>query len=510
MGVVGDIPSTFNPVTAEGAVAKAVATMTEARGWFLHPVTLDPTPEVLAAMPSLDNGGIRPNEDGTVTVRYRIDPEATWSDGTPITGADLRETARQFAEDGAYALILSESWIVGHRAVEFTLTAPTIDYLDLFALVVPAHVVAGTDVGSDWISDRWPGAGPFVVAETAAGEVTLTANDRYWRLDPETGLTMPLLDSVRVLAYPDTTSLAEAVVEGDVDVAELGIDYGLVVDEESGPLVAALAAGNEYEHLAFQRGDGRFDRNPRSMNASPTYRTFVASLIDRDAIIELVDGVDGLYSITGSSWPSAGSDAWADVETPASPFATIADDLGYDFGERPPEVRLTTTNSLLRTLVAGVITQELAANGVLVDVSLVDPGLFFLDLVIPGEYDLAQWAWESTPGPIGAVADLRSRFGDPDGIGELNFYRWDEGASPIAGEVEALLGELDTTMDLGELSDMLLTIDELLAEDMVVIPLFQVQTGAVYDEEAVNGVDMPLGGLPVAEDAATWLVPPQS
>ena len=73
--------------------------------------------------------------------------------------------------------------------------------------------------------------------------------------------------------------------------------------------------------------------------------------------------------------------------------------------------------------------------------------------------------------------------------------------------MQVALAELGRTMDLDEISAALRRIDELIAADMVVIPLYQGLAGTVYAVDAVGGIDMPNGGLSVTQDASTWFVP---
>ena len=56
--------------------------------------------------------------------------------------------------------------------------------------------------------------------------------------------------------------------------------------------------------------------------------------------------------------------------------------------------------------------------------------------------------------------------------------------------------ELLATMDLNEVAASLRRLDELIAADMVVIPLYQPLSGTVYALYTVAGVDTPSGGLP--------------
>ena len=49
---------------------------------------------VLLEAPTVDNGGALLNDDGTLTITYRLNGEARWSDGTPITSTDVWFTWR--------------------------------------------------------------------------------------------------------------------------------------------------------------------------------------------------------------------------------------------------------------------------------------------------------------------------------------------------------------------------------------------------------------------------------
>ncbi len=39
-----------------------------------------------------------------------------------------------------------------------------------------------------------------------------------------------------------------------------------------------------------------------------------------------------------------------------------------------------------------------------------ETGVYFLETIGPGRFDLAEWSWVPTPGPSGAVADMRRWF----------------------------------------------------------------------------------------------------
>ena len=54
--------------------------------------TLELTPDLVTELPSVANGGIVVNADGTETINYTIRDEAVWDDGTPVSGFDYQFT----------------------------------------------------------------------------------------------------------------------------------------------------------------------------------------------------------------------------------------------------------------------------------------------------------------------------------------------------------------------------------------------------------------------------------
>src|SRR5437867_4074739 len=51
-----------------------------------------PIPRLLAEMPTLDNGSLRVNSDGTMAGTYKLRRDVQWADGEPFTAKDLMFT----------------------------------------------------------------------------------------------------------------------------------------------------------------------------------------------------------------------------------------------------------------------------------------------------------------------------------------------------------------------------------------------------------------------------------
>jgi ABC-type transport system substrate-binding protein len=248
----------FNPVanpTVEGVGPAALGGV-----WRVDGDSGELEPDLVTVLPSVENGGLVINEDGTVTVRYEIDPEAVWSDGVPISGDDfaftyevvtetiarLEAAAADDATDEeyfetcghqqlirvpgaeAFVAIDPDTIVAEETSFEFTLTDPAAYSTALFPYLVPRHAVEGTDFLNDWHVRMWPSAGPFVVeSHDAVGhEVTLVRNENYWRTDPATGQQLPYLDRLVLTALVD-----EVVERMPADVGEL---YRGFIDCNSG------------------------------------------------------------------------------------------------------------------------------------------------------------------------------------------------------------------------------------------------------------------------------------
>jgi peptide/nickel transport system substrate-binding protein len=216
------------------------------------------------------------NDDGPMTVRYQIRDEAMWPDGVPISGDDFKFTYDIIMDPdlptfkNIYEDIIPESIVVGPKSFEYTLTAPTVRYEQLFGGIMPKHDVEGSDFVNDWNDAMWVSSGPFVFDQWQKGEfVRVVRNDNYWQTDPETGQQLPYLDSVVFRFIPETASMINAFKAREVDMINPPPTIEAIEDlqtlEPEGASIEVLS-GPIWEHLNFQFGDNRLVRNPGSYN----------------------------------------------------------------------------------------------------------------------------------------------------------------------------------------------------------------------------------------------------
>ncbi len=494
-------PPTLNKFVPGGAsaIVLRIGQGCYAGVWDVDGYSLERIPELVTELPTVANGGVTVNDDGTMTVRYNIREEAVWSDGTPITGDDFQFTLDTIMDPAlpidrtTYDAIIGT--VVGHKTFEYTMASPTVKYELLFSDIIPKHQVEGTDFELDWNDTMWVSAGPYVFAEWQKGEfIRFVRNEHYWKTDPETGQQLPYLDEVIFRFIPETSSLVEAFENREVDVIQpppgMATIETLQTLEPDGAVVEVLN-GTTWEQLGFQFGPGRLERNPDSANDNLNFRRAVAHAINRDLIVdEILNGqVEPLLSFLELSAPSLSTDAWAqyeyDVDQARAYLELAKQELGVDTIRA---VFTTTSNSDTRVRLAELLADMLAEVGIECENDLENSQLFFGEHRETGYWDLASWAWSPPPGFSGALALLDVFDADKAPPEGQNFYRWGSPDSSVIDEHSMRYAEiydmLEESIDPEILIPLMREAEQILADQVVIIPLYaRLVTAAVWGDE---------------------------
>lgn len=457
--------------------------------------TLELVPELVDDLPTVGNGGVSVNADGTMTVRYRIADDAVWSDGVPVSGADFQFTLDTILDPElpitatTYEDIIVSSYTT--KTFEITLARPTVQFELLFNTVLPRHAVEGTDFLSDWNDRMWPSAGPFVLSEWAKGEyVKVTRNSEYWKTDPETGQELPYLDEVVFRFIPDTQGLIDAFRAREVDVIQPPPSTGTIETlqalEPAGARVEVLS-GPIWEHLGFQFGQGRLARNPDSCTENLHMRRAVAHTIDRAVLTdELLAGqVEPMDSYVSAFRPSLSHDNWSQYEPDVSTARTEYLEAVTQTGKECTVVFTTTANNDARVQMAQLFAAMFEAAEIPYENDLEDSQLFVGETLSAGRFDLGEWAWIGSPGLSGLVAsfDLFDPAAPPPN--GSNYYRWgaaDSSAVDAAAvRFAEIRDEVNATVDESVLVELFAEGEALVADNLVIIPLYaRLSTGAVW------------------------------
>ncbi|MBT8197926.1 MAG: hypothetical protein KJO84_05430, partial [Acidimicrobiia bacterium] len=356
-----DAPSSLNPYVSH---LRQISQAIHAGVYDIDASTQELIPDLVTELPTVGNGGVVVNEDGTMTVRYAIREEAVWADGVPVSGDDFAFTVTvllDHADDvwgAALDLVDGDSMAAGRKTFEVTLTEPTLGFEMMLSTIVPRHQVEGTDFLADWNDVPWVSAGPFVFDswDRDAGILTLVRNDRYWKIGAE-GDQLPYLDQLEFHTIEEMEGIEHhqryLFLNEEIDVMQpYPVDDEIESLEAAGATIDSGLGSPLWEHFNFNFGVN--NRNPDSLNRHLLFRQAVAHAIDRKW---LVDEWYGQYSrALDSLWevftPSVSTDGWAqydyDPDRSRELLAELCADLDRDCDADPPATVFSVTGSIMR------------------------------------------------------------------------------------------------------------------------------------------------------------------
>jgi ABC-type transport system substrate-binding protein len=505
-------PRTLNPLLdgPDAALLDLIAPAVFATGWGVDPVTGDPMADVLEAVPTIDNGLVVDNGDGTIDVTVRVVDGARWSDGTPITGADLEFTHRVATDPelpirrdvrARFERITPGSIEVSGRQVSFRMEAsPDVELL--WSIIVPRHQVEGTDFAADWNDRMWAAGGPFEFSQWEPGQfLELTRNPAYWKVTQAEGASLPFLDRVVFRFFEEAdasvidTRVVEAFQSGTLDVvwfAGSGDQFAAEGAE------VASTPGSAFEFLAFQFGPG--NRNEDSLNRYTAYRRAVATAIDLD-VLAAERGTEAIRSVMTLFAPDTTGGAWDryafDPEAIPGLLYDVEQASGFDTFESsgPPLVLTVDGSDPAMVATGGLIVESLRENGFSAELQLEAPEAFFGETFDDGTWDVALLRLAGSPGTSDAVgfAELY----DPDGLPFVgtNYFRWGTVDSTVLGTApnryRNILAQLRVTAAPADRLALLEEAEQVLAGQAVLIPLIRSgHVGLAVWPEAVIGTEL--------------------
>lgn len=367
---------------------------------------------------------------GERCILLRIDPDASWDDGVPVTAADFVHTFESAGEgpafDPLYADVVSVE-AVGEKEVLIVLDRIGAPFQRLFEVVLPAHDPDATS--GDLAPD----------------------GDGVWSGDGVTVTAVPA-DGVR--------GVIQALRRGEADMAWLpgAPDWAVAELRDLGGFSTVVTPGPDWEMITFNLA------NPLLADAG--IRAWVVSSLDRQALADLTVGtVDPearpLLSAVGRLVFAAGSGR-------PEPVAVLPDRCrpgtdGVLVCDGTPLVLrwATTAGDPWRVAMLERATADLGEAGIRVVPDLRLPADLFNSGFLGGDgWDVVAFSWEAPADPT-SILDLY-RCG-----GELNIGRL---CSPdLDGKIEAAL----RTVDDDERRALIEEIDQEVLGHLVVIPLFR-------------------------------------
>ena len=432
VGVIGDADS-FNPFLGYQAISY--------EAWALEydflvgyaMTDMSPTPALAKSWDTSDDG---------LTWTFHLRDAMLWSDGQPLTSADVAYTYNRVLTErvagGTWASYLKNATSVtapDPTTVVLQLSKPSATLPLLPIPIVPEHI--WKDVSKDQLktyadepTDGQPvvGSGPFTFVSGTAGGSTykFVKNPNYWGPPAH-------VDQVVFQVYKSTDPMAQALIKGEIDFAEgiTALQVNALKDQPG--ITAHNGISPIFEEIAFNTGSvdtetGKPLGDPNPAVLDPKFRHALAWAVDNDQIVRTAyqgAAVAGT-TIVPSSYPfwhwDPGNEAFTfDLSKAAEELDAAGYKLGSDGRRTMPDGSPIGTLRLFARSdeKASVDTMNLFQGwldqlGIDAEITPMDSSALG-DKILEGDYDIFQWDWYVEPDPDGILADFTC-----DQLGNLN------------------------------------------------------------------------------------------
>lgn len=499
-------------------------------------------PELLA-----DDASVVVNNNKTVSITYRLRPGLSWSDGQPLTAADVEYTHRILMEgclteaDGSaidvsndgcvypmsdrtgYDLVTSIS-VADDTTFTVNMAAFYPDWRSLYSQVFAAHAF-GDDAATVAANlekmtaggQPLPSSGPLVWQDWADHSIRLEINDNYHGSDPVDGAEGGQgVAGVQINFVADADAAVAEVATGSADLAIVGPDLDVLGNP--GPAVTAVGLpAVEFEHLGLNL------LNPHL--SDPLIRQALVRAIDRSELASVygdlvgqsvsVDGVGNMFWLPGQ----AGYQDHQPEAATADPTGAVEliEEAGYvrssDDTFRHPDrgtlfLRfLTNSGDSVRVALQERLIEQLTAAGFEIRIENRDGGAYLTEGPFSAEameasgsggatgrsdiWDIVLFAWAGGPWPGLQSGAFRANSGaNPYGYDNPAFDAESSRCDGLADDDERVscyqdLDTFVTTLEQGE-------------DGLFVLPLVERPQVLLYNNERLTDppsvVDGPTGG----------------
>lgn len=242
--------------------------------------------------------------DSPQTVKYTINPDATWADGEPITADDLVYTWK--ANDPRYCPKCQASNTAGYDRIKsitpsddgktatIVFNTNYVDWQALFSPFLPAHVAkkygdietaAGlAESFNEGLAKNVPkwSAGPYRVTEfTSDGSVVMVPNEKWY------GKTKPSLEKLVFRLVTDPAQQPSSLANGEVDVIYPNPQIDIVQQVEELPNVKYQVTPGSSVHMIWA-----------NMNAKTMTKPLRQAIFQAVSVEQVIDKTIGQFDKT--------------------------------------------------------------------------------------------------------------------------------------------------------------------------------------------------------------------
>ena len=407
-------PDSLNPFT--GITAESYEM------WYLeYPTVTTPSETDLSSTPALAESWSHSPDQLTWTFHLRHN--AVWTDGRPITSADVAFNLSSIIKGGpmattwgSYLKAVTSVTAPDRYTVVLHLEHPNVGLPFLPMPIVPQHVWGALSNTQMRAYKNAPpgivGAGPFklVSADPTLSTLTFVRNPTYWG-------DRPTIDEIVFSVYTEEDAAVQALKKGEVDFVE-GIQ-GRTVQQLSGTQGIATHVGLApgFDEIAFNTGSvnlktGAPMGDPNAAVLDPAFRHALGFAVNRQQIVDKV--YQGLGSPGSSVVPAGNRFQWQPPASIAYSFdlkkaALLLDAAGYRMGS--DGTRTLPNGQPIGTLRLDARSDSPTSIGTMdyfkewlgdlgIDATVnIMSGDKLTDIILEGDYDVFQWGWLADPDP---------------------------------------------------------------------------------------------------------------
>lgn len=238
------------------------------------------------------------SDDG-LTVTFRLRPDATFHDGSPVTAEDVKWSLdRAVSLKGPGAQMATGSLkspdqfkIIDARTIQVTLDKPDRLAVPNLAVVFPVilnsklarqHTTAEDPWATEWLKENQASGGAYKVSSFKAGQQVVLDRFDDWKSGP-----LPYFKRIIVQTVPEASTRASLIERGDADLSiDLQSSDVLALKDRGAVKVVSIPQVNAFQMIAFNTRMAPFDNvkvRQAVAHALPFDDMFTAALYRRGA-----------------------------------------------------------------------------------------------------------------------------------------------------------------------------------------------------------------------------------
>lgn len=406
-------------------------------------------------------------------VTWTINPEAVWSDGTPITWEDIaaqvnatsgKQEGFASASPNGSDRVASVTRGVDDRQAVMTFAKPYAEWRGMLSgntMLLPKSMTATPAAFNRGQLDApGPSAGPFIVSnlDRTAQRITLTRNPKWWG-EP------PLLDSITYSVLDDAARIP-ALQNNALDATGLATLDELTIAQRTNGVAIRRAPGNSWYHFTFNGAPGSIlaDKALRQAIAKGIDRQTIAAVTQRGLADDPVPLNNHIFVAGQQGYQDNSGVVAFDPEGATQELDALGWRLNGQFREKDGRqlvIRDVLFDALSTRQFGQIAQNNLAQIGVKLELDAKGAAGFFTDYINTGDFDVAQFSWVGDAFPLSGLTQIYAS------NGESNFGKI--GSPQIDAKIEEALEELDPAKAQQKANE----VDKLLWDEVFSLPLTQ-------------------------------------